>query len=212
MRQHLIVEGKDYFAIGELCKLHFPIPKGYTEKTQKEFLKGGKGFDETLNDFINTFDTPDLTNIALIVDADFKGVNDRFKAILSALSEKMKVDVSKYMLSTEGVVIEANATKIGIWIMPDNQNNGYLEHFIEMMIEENDDILHEAKSKVFDLLTKEYCRFTDIKSQKAIIYSWLAWQETPGLPFGTAMKAGALNRNADSVKPFLKWIERIFEF
>ena len=212
MRQHLIVEGKDYFAIGDLCKLHFPIPKGFSEKNQKEFLKGGKGFEETVIDFVNIFDSPNLTNIALIVDADYKGVEKRLKFILSALSVKLESDFSLIPLSIDGVNFEHEGIKIGIWIMPNNANDGYLEHFIENLIEQDDWVLNEAKVKVDDLLAKEHCRFTEIKKQKAIIYSWLAWQESPGLPFGTAMKAKSLNPHADSAQPFLNWIKKTFEF
>ncbi len=212
MRQHLIVEGKDYFAIGDLCKLHFAIPKGFTAKNQKEFLKGEKGFDDTVKDFINAFDSPDLTNIGLIVDADFKGVEKRLKFILTELSDKLKIDFSKKSLSNEGLTLDYEGIKIGIWIMPNNADNGYLEHFIENLIEQDDWVLNEAKGKVDDLLLKENCRFTEIKKQKAVIYSWLAWQESPGLPFGTAMKAKSLNAHAEAAQPFLNWIENTFEF
>jgi hypothetical protein len=61
-------------------------------------------------------------------------------------------------------------------------------------------------------MSKDYCRFTEIKSQKAILHSWLAWQETPGLPFGTALRAGYFNKEKETIKPFLNWIEKTFEF
>ena len=80
------------------------------------------------------------------------------------------------------------------------------------MIEENDDILSIAKSTIDELMTKEYCRFTDFKKQKATIYTWLAWQETPGLPFGTALEAKYLNHNKEYLKPFLNWIGKTFQF
>ena len=116
------------------------------------------------------------------------------------------------MLHTEGVTFEKDGLKIGIWIMPNNDSDEYLEHFIEHLIEQDDWVLNEAKVKVDDLLAKEHCRFTEVKKQKAIIYSWLAWQESPGLPFGTAMKAKSLNPHADSAQPFLNWIKKTFEF
>jgi hypothetical protein len=212
MGQYLLVEGKDYFAIGELCKAHFPLPKGFNQRNQREFLKGGKGFEETLIDFVNVFDTPNLKNIGIVLDADFKGVEKRFRYILSALSDKLKHDFDTIKLSNEGVSFSYKDIKIGIWIMPNNQNDGYLEHFIETMIDEKDDILIEVKEKINELMTKNYCRFTKFKTQKAIVYNWLAWQETPGLPFGTAMTAGLLNTKSESVKPFLNWIKNTFEF
>ena len=212
MKQHLVVEGKDYFFIGELCKEHLPIPTGFNKGNQKEFLKGGKGYNETLIDFSDVLKTNELTNVGLIVDADYKGVNNRFNEILNIVSKHFGEKIEKSPLNTEGVVFEKDGLKIGIWIMPNNVDNGYLEHFIETLIEQDDWVLNEAKGKVDELLLNKDCRFTDVKKQKAVIYSWLAWQESPGLPFGTAMKAGSLNPHSDSAQPFLNWIKNTFEF
>jgi hypothetical protein len=147
MKQHLVVEGKDYYFIGELCKAHFPIPKGFNKGNQKTFLIGGNGYDKTLVDFSDALKSTDITNIGLIVDADFKGVDNRFQEILSVLSNHFKTKIEKKTLYTEGGIFEIDGVKIGIWIMPNNQDNGYLEHFIESMIENEDVILNEAKGK-----------------------------------------------------------------
>ncbi len=213
MKQHLYVEGKDYFFIGKLCETHFPIPKGFSEDTKKQFLKGGGGYNDVLPRFINSLDTSDLENIGLIVDADFGSVQKRFSEIIKGLSKKLNRDFSKYALNTEGGIIEEEGLpKIGIWLMPDNVNNGYLEYFIEQLIDSQDIILREAKSTVDFLMTKDYCPFTDFKKQKAIVHSWLAWQETPGLPFGSALDTKYLNAHAESAQPFLNWIKKTFEF
>jgi hypothetical protein len=212
MNQLLYVEGKDYYFVGALCRKHYPSPKGMGE-SKSGFLKGGGGYEQTLDKFILAFDTPELTNIALIVDADFGKIEGRFEEIKAALSKKLNIDFSKYTLNPEGVtIVENGLPTIGIWLMPDNVNNGYLEYFIEELIDENDDILSAAKYTVNDLMTKEYCRFTDFKKQKATIYTWLAWQETPGLPFGTALEAKYLNPNKAYLTPFLNWIGRTFQF
>lgn len=213
MKQHLYVEGSDFYFIGKLCATHFPIPKGFTKETQKQFLKGGGGYTDVLPRFINSLDTADLENVGLIVDADFRSIEKRFNEIRTKLSQKISRDLSSYTLNTEGVVIEeVGLPKIGIWIMPDNQSDGYLEYFIEQLINENDTILQEAKTAVEDLMLKEYCRFTSFKKQKAIVHNWLAWQETPGLPFGSALDAQYLNSHAEAVQPFLNWIKNTFEF
>ena len=213
MTQHLIVEGKDYHFIGALCSHHFPRPSGFSEKTEKQFLRGGGGYTETLNTFIDAFDNIELTNIGLIVDADFGALDARFSAIIAALSKRLNHDLSKYTLNTEGVtIVEKDLPTIGIWLMPDNTHNGYLEYFIEQLIEKEDDMLALAKSTVEEIMKQKYCRFTDLKKQKALIHSWLAWQETPGLPFGTALKAGYLNPQKDTLQPFLNWVGRSFQF
>ena len=213
MKQHLIVEGKDYYFIGALCKKIFARPSGFTEKTERQFLKGGSGYTDTLNTFIDAFDNADLTNIGLIVDADFGALEARFTAIIVALSKRLNRDFSKYTLNTEGVtIVEEGLPTIGIWLMPDNVNNGYLEYFVEQLIPNDDVILPLAKSAIADLMTKNYCKFTEVKQQKAIIYNWLAWQQSPGLPFGAALEAGFLSAEKESLQPFLNWIGRSFQF
>ena len=213
MKQHLIVEGKDYYFIGALCKKIFARPSGFSEKTERQFLKGGSGYTDTLNTFIDAFDNADLTNIGLIVDADFGALETRFEAIMSALSKKLNRDFSEYTPNTRGVtIVKEGLPMISIWIMPDNVNNGYLEHFVEKLIDEDDEILAVAKSTIDDMMTRKYCRFTNFKKQKVLVYTWLAWQETPGLPFGTALEAKYLNPNKESLKSFLNWIERSFQF
>ena len=143
----------------------------------------------------------------------FGSIEERFNEIKDKLSRKLNRDLSHYALNAEGVVIEElGLPKIGIWLMPDNKNDGYLEYFIEQLIEEHDTILNEVKMTVKNLMEKEYCRFTDFKRQKAIVHSWLAWQETPGLPFGSALDAKYLNAYAEAAQPFLNWIKNTFEF
>ena len=117
----------------------------------------------------------------------------------------------------EGTLIKSGTVFLRVEIPPSvckpkNADNGYLEHFIENLIEKDDWVLSEAKDKVDELLTKDDCRFTEVKKQKAVIYSWLAWQETPGLPFGTALDAGYLNHKKVFLQPFLNWIGRSFQF
>jgi hypothetical protein len=45
---------------------------------------------------------------------------------------------------------------------------------------------------------------------KAIMHTWLAWQEEPGLPFGTAIKAGYLDSSAAPVDTLVSWLNRLF--
>ncbi len=175
-------------------------------------MKGKQGFNEVLKDFINAFDMPELTNIGLIVDADFDGVEQRKVSVLDRLSKKLKHDYAHLELTPEGLNFDHDGITIGIWIMPDNEKSGYFEHFLEKMVKSDDDILAEAKSKVEDLLQKDYCRYKPKDEQKAIIRTWLAWQENPGNTFGKAIKSGYLDINSAELKPFLSWISKTFAF
>ena len=45
---------------------------------------------------------------------------------------------------------------------------------------------------------------------KAVIHTWLAWQEEPGRPFGTAIKARFLDPSVPEVDVLTAWLKRLF--
>lgn len=96
--------------------------------------------------------------------------------------------------------------------MPNNQDKGYFEHFLETLIPDNDKIIVDVKQAVEVFSQKKYCPFTPIRKQKALMHTWLAWQAAPGQPFGTALKVGSLNAQKENVSSFLKWIKNTFDF
>ena len=82
---------------------------------ERDFFKIRDAIKDTKAvDFIGVFDTPNLTNIGLIVDANFKGVEKRLKFILKTLSEKLDADFSNISISLNGVNMAYDDIKIGI--------------------------------------------------------------------------------------------------
>ncbi|MGK7944727.1 MAG: DUF3226 domain-containing protein [Microcystaceae cyanobacterium] len=49
-----------------------------------------------------------------------------------------------------------------------------------------------------------------IRHQKALIYTWLAWQEKPGRPMGQAITNHYLKHNSETVKAFTHWLSTLF--
>jgi hypothetical protein len=64
---------------------------------------------------------------------------------------------------------------------------------------------------VNDLLTQSFNELTSSRKQKALLYTWLAWQLEPGKPFGKAIQAGYLDHTAPPVQPFLDWFSQTFQ-
>lgn len=103
MRQRLFIEGKDYFAIGEIAqKNKLPIPKGYTVRDASKFMVGGDGFDATLEKFVAAWESENFTNLGLIVDADELGANARLDKIAHALG----VEIALAERLTEGCLFK----------------------------------------------------------------------------------------------------------
>lgn len=72
--------------------------------------------------------------------------------------------------------------------MPDNGNPGMLEDFLQQLIKGGDPLIQHAKDSTA-AATGMGAKFSKEARPKAIIHSWLAWQERPGCPFGIAIKS-----------------------
>ena len=49
--------------------------------------------------------------------------------------------------------------------------------------------------------------FTDPDFPKAQLHTWLAWQQEPGCPYGTAMKAHFFRHDAPAAMAFVNWFK-----
>ncbi|MFP4103658.1 DUF3226 domain-containing protein [Coleofasciculus sp.] len=54
-------------------------------------------------------------------------------------------------------------------------------------------------------------RYTLIHYPKALIHTWLAWQETPAMPMEQAITAQVLSYNAEIANKVVEWLKRLFE-
>ena len=49
------------------------------------------------------------------------------------------------------------------------------------------------------------------ETMKAVLHTWLAWQEEPGLPYGTAIRAAVFRHDSEVAECFVRWFRRVFE-
>ena len=93
--------------------------------------------------------------------------------------------------------------------MPDNVQDGKLEDFLRMLINENDQLILHAESST-DLAKSKGAAFTGPDRIKAIIHAWLAWQEEPGKPYGLAMKAKYFRHDSLTAAVFVEWFKALY--
>ena len=103
--------------------------------------------------------------------------------------------------------VESPLAKAGIWIMPNNQTAGNLEDFLRLLVPHDDVLIAYAAEVVDDLPVQ---RFKDKDKPKAVIHTWLAWQSSPGRPYGTAITAGFLDVHAPQADVLVAWLNRLF--
>ena len=149
--------------------------------------------------------------IGVILDAD-TSLSSRWHSIRDRLIDLGYPDVPDNPV-TGGTIVDAPPDSIlprmGVWLMPDNQHPGKLEDFLRFLI--------PAPSALFDHVTAsvstipEGCRlFKESDEIKAVIHTWLAWQERPGKPFGTAITAQYLDPTVPQVDVLASWLRRLF--
>jgi hypothetical protein len=100
--------------------------------------------------------------------------------------------------------------RVGIWVMPDNASPGMIEHFLQELIVPDDLLLPRAR-KVVAAIPQKHRRFPAARIPKAEIYTWLAWQDSPGTSFGPAIKQGLLDGNQPPAQEFVAWLRRVFD-
>lgn len=145
--------------------------------------------------------------IGIILDAD-NDINARYQEIIGSKVGEFYKKLPDNMPKTGLIHVENGLPKLGIWIMPNNQDNGALEEFyLELATDIDtdfiDNIIKEAEKK----------NLTSFKPQhrkKAIMHTYFAWQNTPGMPLYSAINKIALDNNKDIAKAFKVWLIKLF--
>ena len=116
-------------------------------------------------------------------------------------------------LSPDGVILQLPNAPVGFWLMPDNQrHSGKLEDFLRTLIPSDDKSIVFAKdyTKNISQGVPVESRFRDVDVEKAEMSSWLAVQNPPGLPYGTAITARILSPTSIVATRFVSWFRRLY--
>jgi len=197
----LLVEGlDDCHVVMSLCGQHnVPETFGLYECGNDDQLL------KRLNALVLQPDAP--TVIGIVLDAD-TGVDNRWVSIRAKLRDH------KYQFpdvpEENGTIIEADETlpRLGVWLMPNNQIMGMLEDFCLDMIDKK--ARETAETAVVDAQQKGVCTFRVAHLSKAIVHTYLAWQDEPGRPLGQAITTQALRPDTQTSRAFTDWLTRLF--
>ena len=147
--------------------------------------------------------------VGIVMDAN-SDVGARWQAVRVRLVEAGYVDIPASP-DPGGTVLEPPAGSLlpraGVWLMPDNSTPGILEDFLRFLVPSPDALFDHAAASVGSLPVR---RFVPSDEPKALMHTWLAWQEEPGRPYGTAITAGYLDPHVPQVDVLAAWLERLF--
>lgn len=116
------------------------------------------------------------------------------------------------MGDTAGAILtQEELPAVGIWLMPDNIAKGSLEHFVNAIRKSGDNLWSRADRVVEEIPTQERLfGTTQATVMKAKVHTWLAWQERPGLPYGSALRETYLDKDAPPALLLADWLRRLF--
>src|SRR5207253_6469977 len=100
-------------------------------------------------------------------------------------------------------------TRVGIWLMPDNQHDGTLDTFLRDLVQAADPLIGHAETAT-DTASQLGARFPAVHRLKAVLHAWLAWQEVPGKPYGTAIKAQYFRHDTPAALKFVEWFKSLY--
>lgn len=198
----LLVEGKDdCHVILALCA-HYKVPETfgiYECGSDMSLLR-------RLNASIIQPDPPET--IGIVLDADEPGTMTRWQQI------RGKIKAHGYKLPKRpvhaGTILKDNeeGPVIGIWLMPDNQRSGMLEDFLMDMVDKN--ALQAAENCIENAKKKGAATYKPVHHSKAVIHTWLSWQDEPGRPLGQAITRRVLQPETEVAKMFIDWLKQLF--
>lgn len=146
--------------------------------------------------------------IGVMLDADRPSLEGRWESIKGKLSHYSYTfpDIP----DIDGTIVDGGTDepKLGFWLMPNNQDSGMLEDFCAELAEPA--ALDYARESVDEAQMRGLTTFKKVDHSKAVIHTYLAWQNEPGRPLGQAITGQALRPQTDIALRFTNWLKRLF--
>ena len=142
-------------------------------------------------------------SIGFVLDAN-SSIQNSWNAVSARLREVgMAVPNA---IPEDGFVGEALSyrARVGVWLMPDNQRDGTLENFLRELVRGGDLLLPYAEEAAGHAKDELGAGFSANDVDKAVLHTWLAWQEEPGLPYGTAVRARFFRDDSPAAQAFVR--------
>jgi hypothetical protein len=150
----------------------------------------------------------DAERIGIVVDAD-ANARVRWQSLKERLSRAGYGAVPDEPDPAGSIVDHEILPRVGVWIMPNNALPGMIEDYLTFLIPAGDVLFERANRCISDIPVEER-RFADVHSTKALIHTWLAWQEDPGTPLGLAITKRYFESDGPHVQAVLAWLNRLF--
>jgi hypothetical protein len=215
----ILVEGiNDSHVVGKLLdqvNLLYTI-KGddYKKNPSLLYLRQMEGRSKLLQLLSQLTQTNALTHLAVVMDADLDLISS-WQAVTDRLKKAGQLQLPESPVP-EGYIgrleIPYHTIKIGLWLMPNNQQTGELEHFLAHLIPDypHHPLWQHSLSSVAHIPIN-HRRFNEADQTKAELCTWLAWQDRPGVPYGIALREKYFDLNQPIAQTFISWLQTFLQ-
>jgi hypothetical protein len=204
-KKRLLVEGKDDgYVIAHLLQ-SYQINLDHT----KIELASKDSVTKLLHELPVELKASDLGHLGIVVDAD-TSLADRWRSLQDILNAVGYAGVPTAPQPDGTIIRQDDLPVVGIWVMPTNTLPGMLEHFMRLLVVPGD-ALWPLAEEVLQRVIAQDRRFPQNHEMKALIHTWLAWQESPGIPLGLAITLRYFDANASHAQQFIAWIRQLFD-
>lgn len=198
----LVVEGLDDKHVLWALLKHHEFQPGFDIKDEGGYEKLYRNLSPRLKP------GSDLERLGIVVDSDVN-ILARWESIKAVL-ERAGYDGVPDRPDSRGTVIEHEVLpRVGVWIMPNNELPGMLEDYLALLVPAGDSLFERATQCV-DAIPIGDRRFAEVHHTKALLHTWLAWQDDPGTPLGQAITKRYFAAEGRNVSEFLDWLTRLF--
>lgn len=176
-----------------------------------------QGVIRSLDAVIKQLNDGSYERVGVMIDMDFK--HDSPIPIKQLNPQQLATKLSQYdfmqviqSTNDKGIFFE-NADfdhPIGVWLMPDNENEGYLEHWIVNSIKNKTASYFDNAKQFIDSFDDSH--FKPHTITKAEVYTWLAIQPKPCTDLSRCLSAkyDLLDKNSTSYQNFKAWLMTTF--
>lgn len=205
----LVVEGhEDKYAIIQLLSQH--IAWGTKVAGYPAFVDPAGGIDKILDRdrIASRMKASGLRRIGFVVDADLN-CHARWQSLRGFLVHHVP-DVPSD-LPPEGLVFSSqNGLRVGAWIMPNNSATGMLESLLNAMVPSAQRQLFAHANRAVEDARGHGAMFRETHLDKALLHTWLAWQDPPGLALGNAVLHSMIDGSNPNAKLFVDWFKALY--
>lgn len=157
--------------------------------------------------------------LGLILDADIEGL--RPDQVIQSRLDQLVARVGTYyplppVFPEQGLILDPLARpeadrlpRLGVWLMPNNKACGMFEDLL--MASLSDHVATYTTTVVKQSKADGIARFKDVHLSKAVIRTYLAWQDPPDIQYlGLAIKRGTFENIEAECQHFIQWLEQLF--